>query len=418
MLGKAGSALQLAGNVASIVNLGATVAFGVATLRKLGKMEEKQDLGFSLMFVEFHKLAEGQARIEGQIDQKFHEQVLDKLSSARRDMETTLDDQHRGPLLAAVLGRTSEAYESLLRDVSTRTRAVAESFRNKTVGRAKLALTESDLLAMQRFRLLASAAGQRARVLAEAGRPDEAAQFLRTETEHMREVLLRPVGEACFQGERLWDELLQHYWPSVGITPARLGIWAERFDPDTGSLAGIIAQLQASAATATPYGMTHLREGDWGWGGGYNGTKADGESLPISQLLGKDGIKLRWGRHDFLLDGTTQSQLVRILSEAATPHRTHIDSNVLWTEEQKKNVPAFFDLLDGAWEDIDRLEGHAVEYWEMARRGLRVAEYGQRLRVDSVPDGVRVVFMTDDDELDEEEPQAGRRIRAPGARHE
>jgi hypothetical protein len=53
----------------------------------------------------------------------------------------------------------------------------------------------------------------------------------------------------------------------------------------------------------------------------------------------------------------------------------------------------------------------------MSRRGLRVAEYGQRLRVDNVPEGVRVVFMTDDDELleddGEQEPAAGRRVRVP-----
>jgi hypothetical protein len=100
------------------------------------------------------------------------------------------------------------------------------------------------------------------------------------------------------------------------------------------------------------------------------------------------------------------------------PARTHIDSCIAWTEKQKTNVPTFFNLLDGAWEDLDRLDGHASEYADMSMRGLRIGEYGERLRVDEVPEGVRVVFMTDDEEFLEGqvEDEPVRRARVPGPR--
>jgi len=455
LLGKAGSMLSLVGNVASIINVGATVGFGVVTLRKLGKMDGKLDhlvaaqervegntkellagqervegntkellagqerleagqqqlgamvdIGFRLMFTGFENLAEGQARIEGQIDQKFHEQVLDKLSSASRDMETlsslSLADPHRAPRVEHVLARTSEAFEALLRDAKTRSKALVGSFGSQTSGRAKLALGDEDVLAMQRIRMLASAAGQRARVLAEAGQPAEAARFLSQAAKQVRDEMLCPVGEACFRGETVYDNLLHHFWPTVGITAGRIGMWASRFDPATGSLEGVIQKLQEMGSKAEPFentrppldslGLTHATT-----------------SSQVRYLVSQPMPSSQKGTLNFT------PAIVKLIMEASMSGLTQVDARIQWSEEEVKYVPAFFDLLDGAWEDLDRLEGHAAEYAEMSRRGLRIAEYGQRLRVDNVPEGVRLVFMTDDEELldekDEDVSAARQRVR-------
>ena len=82
-----------------------------------------------------------------------------------------------------------------------------------------------------------------------------------------------------------------------------------------------------------------------------------------------------------------------------------MDARITWPDEARTNAPSFFDLLDGAGEDIDRLEGHAAEYDEMSRRKLRVAEYAQKFRIEDVPEGTRLVVFTEDDNNGEPESE-------------
>lgn len=58
LVGKAAELMRFAGNAISILNLGATVGFGIATLRKLGKMDSKLDA-----------LLEGQTTMLGRLDE-------------------------------------------------------------------------------------------------------------------------------------------------------------------------------------------------------------------------------------------------------------------------------------------------------------------------------------------------------------
>jgi hypothetical protein len=246
--------------------------------------------------------------------------------------------------------------------------------------------------------MLASVAAQRARVLAEAGQAGEASRFLGETTKQIRGELLRPIGEACFQGFTVYDDLLHHFWPTLGITADRVGVWASRFDPETGSLGGVVARLQKIAATASPLERRFVMNA--------RPPVDDSMNVPTST---SGFVALTLARFSFVPEDH-RKQIEQVIKEASTSGLTHIDSRIAWTADQQEYVPAFFDLLDGAWEDIDRLEGHAAEYAEMSRRKLRVAEYGQRLRLDNVPEGVRLVVMTDDEELLEDEREAEGRL--------
>ena len=204
----------------------------------------------------FETLVAGNARIEEKLDEKFHELVLDKLRSAASDMDTLQDLSHDDPRrihrLENILSRTSEATEAIARDAGTRCQLLAAQFKACTQSREKLNITAADLTALLRLRMAASALAQRASILAESGQPTRAADSLRSGTTRLRSVL-QSLGAALFQGATPYDDLLHHYWPTVGVTPQRVGMWASRFDPDTGDLSGVLRKLQDVAHNAEPF---------------------------------------------------------------------------------------------------------------------------------------------------------------------
>jgi len=285
LLGKAGSALQLVGNVASVVNLGATVGFGIATLRKLGKMDSKLnkllagqeellagqekllagqeqiqrtlDVGFWQMATGFEQLLDGEARIEGKIDEKFQDEVVAAVNSATEDLNVLVVPLDRGdPCRIArteqILGRVSPAYELLALDAEKRTAALAQSLKACVGGRQKLNITSDHIVAMYRLRMACSAAVLKARVIAESGQPHQAVQFLHQQAPRVRSLLAR-VGAAMFaEGALVYDDLLHHFWAANGVTAERVGRWAELFDRQAGGLPGAIRRVQDAGRQGQP----------------------------------------------------------------------------------------------------------------------------------------------------------------------
>ncbi|MCW5790250.1 MAG: hypothetical protein KIT72_07510 [Polyangiaceae bacterium] len=375
--GNVGRALGLIGSVPSILNLGATVGFGVATLHKLNKLNGKVDrlqstvdIGFHLMVESLGALTQNQEQLGLKLEEKLYGQVLAKLRAAAGDMEDlAYDSPGRLERLVNILGRTSDVAEELISAAEAECQVLAESFNLCSSGRAKLDISTGDLEKMAKLRVAASAAAQRAYVLAELGQPSAAAKGLSAATRRLHSALLA-VGKAIFQGQMVYDDLLNHFWPTVGVTPARVGMWADRFDPETGGLEGILRELQEMAAQAGPL--------DAGPG--------------ISRLLARI----------FERSSPGIEAMIKACETASSSGITPIDAHLVWSQGARENAPRFFDMLDGAWEDIDRLDGHVVEYDEMDRRKLRVSEYAQKLRVDldGVPDGAEIVLMIAKDEDD------------------
>ena len=57
------------------------------------------------------------------------------------------------------------------------------------------------------------------------------------------------------------------------------------------------------------------------------------------------------------------------------------------------NTARFFDLVDGAYEDLDRLKGFSLEYRTAISMGLSIHEYRDMLKVDKLSDGHSLVFL-------------------------
>jgi hypothetical protein len=274
-----------------------------------------------------------------------------------------VDNAHRIAGLATILARVSVAYELLVVDVEKRTGELAANF--AAGGRSNLSITPQYLTALYRLRMACSAAAQKARILADRGHPAEAARFLHGEAERLR-VFLQNVGRSFFGGKSLvYDDLLHWTWGARGITAARIGRWATAFDPETDGLEGVLQRLQEFAQARAPVDAPARAVQ----------TFAD----VIHDQSQKHATEVAW------------EQRIRL---------TAIDDRVRWTDNAQRNLPIFCDLIDGALEDLDRIDGHAAEYEEMARLGLRVTAYAERFRVEDVPDDTRLVVFVDEEEDD------------------
>jgi hypothetical protein len=75
---------------------------------------------------------------------------------------------------------------------------------------------------------------------------------------------------------------------------------------------------------------------------------------------------------------------------------SNISSNSL--REIKKpianNTNIFFDIVDGAYEDLERLKGYSLEYGAMHSMNLSIHEYRKMLQIDELPDGKKLIFIS------------------------
>lgn len=202
----------------------------------------------------FSAVLDAQERLTDKLDEHFQREVVAALNSSVRDLESArlLDwDTQRGMRIEAILNRISPVCERLCLEAEDRFRKLREGFES-TNGRGKLNITSTDLVAMLRVRMACSAAALKARVLAEAGQPPEAARFLAAEVARLRGLLVE-VGKAIFAKNGLvYDELLNIFWADRGITPDRIEVWAARFDPEASDLAGVLRRIQQAAKESKP----------------------------------------------------------------------------------------------------------------------------------------------------------------------
>jgi hypothetical protein len=72
---------------------------------------------------------------------------------------------------------------------------------------------------------------------------------------------------------------------------------------------------------------------------------------------------------------------------------TGIKDGINWNPESQRNLPLFADLLDGAWEDCDRLNGYVAEYTTADREGLSIGEYRDMLALSELVAQQSLVFL-------------------------
>ncbi len=71
-----------------------------------------------------------------------------------------------------------------------------------------------------------------------------------------------------------------------------------------------------------------------------------------------------------------------------------VKNSVIGTDRKNTNTELFVDLMDGLYEDLERLLGYEVEYKTIADLGLSIHEYRDLLRLDNIPENQPLAFFT------------------------
>jgi hypothetical protein len=322
-LGRGGEALSLSGSVASVLSLGATMAFGNVVYRKLAlidaRLKEMDQLLDQLQWT----VEAGFASLQGALEQIGTHQELELLANVRAAARLAWEAQALKPkssrrvfrLENALLLSTQASEQYVVRTHAEMDVAIRGMLANPAVGGSRLAVPARTLAALKLLRQACVSSSLRALIQAETSSPTAAAVMLSQHHAMLRPLLAR-LGHAFLRGCELgvapqsmnYDDLLNKRWRTT-ITAPRLAMWIRRFDPDTQDLAGAIDLIRQYATRAR---VTELGS-DYEW-------KAD-----------------------------------------------------------TVNLPAFADLLDGAHEDLERLEGNAAEYRTAGAQNMTMQQYRDKL---------------------------------------
>ncbi|QTA90703.1 hypothetical protein [Desulfonema magnum] len=346
------NALGMAGSVASILNLGATVCFGMKILNKLGSVEQKMDhldqktdhlqqtteLGFASVLNQLGAIEQkadhlqwtvelGFASVLNQLDRlaEYHEaEIIAELKTAAELSWTAQflepDSQQRIFRIEQALGIIVKTLEKITILAQNNLDDNIEYFRSTSGGIGMAG--EAVISNLRRLRQAILALSLRASIHAEAGDFKSCSQRLENLHREFKNLFIE-FGYAFFRGKGrrfIYDDLLNKCWKGV-ISPQKVDILSKRFDPKTNGICNIIEEFREAKGV-----------------------------IPIQR-------------------------------------------DVSWSDSTMKNFPVFCDLLDGIYEDLERLEGHLAEYKNAASQDLSVHEYRKMLEIKEIQGEEKLAFL-------------------------
>ncbi len=352
---KMGNMLQLAGATASILNLGVTIAFGRETLSKLNKIDKKLD-------VIFEKLGEIERKIDKlqwSVDIWFANalQALENLK-IYQDVELAGELNSAASLAWSCQFLEPESTQRIMRieHAFAKSNGVVEKLLLHTEAEMKQAIDwmvkkrekssdfDVDDLVMQslfRLRQTCIACSVNASIQAEAGDTYSASVKLLKDQESLFGLLYELVNASIStnNGEPykvLLDKCMIEFMPIE-----RIGLWVERFDLKNKSLNNVLEKLRENGFSSNSSNNSHVR--------------------PVNRSV-----------YPYLL-----------YSAVANLEEAQINTN---TSE-------FFDIVDGVYEDLDRLKGYGLEYEAMSRMNLNIHQYRDMLQVNELSNERNLVFL-------------------------
>jgi len=346
------NSLAMTGSVASVLNLGATVAFGVAAIFGLSKVNRKLDeivknidklqwtveLGF-MTTIEALDRIEGWlttsilATLRSAADRAWTAQMLEPGSSKR---EIRLENAYSD---------VDKASAHLLQSSCSQMKTIAADFLGATPGsRIRRAIQKDSLSLLAEIRLTLRALDLKLNLLAETGTPSEAANSILDSIKDVREgfcsmmvAFLGCCSSKTKKGQTPAYPLLMHPDLLVVYPMKRIGQWAANFD-----------NVFAHDAASVNDKMREMR----------------------------------------LMPEITYGQLPS------------------GAEEEMQLFP---NQVDGIWEDLDRLEGHAIEFKNYELIAKDIHEYRSQMKLplgSEELDGKGLIFLTADNKGDSVVPKS------------
>lgn len=339
------SSLNMVSSVASILNLGATIAFGMASLKKLKRIDTKLDnvqhtmeslegkidiIGGKVEEIEkkignLHWIVEfGFAYVLSSLEEMKAYQEIDIAGKLNSAASLAWSSQFLEPgsnqrmyRIEQALAQASEATSKVLLHLDNEMSKALDSVSSIRKGSDSIRLESSVIDALRRFRQASLALYLLSSVNAEAGDLESSAQKLTTETIKL-EQNLQKLGKIYLEKDN-YKVYLKLLSPElVQVMPIRrLDMWLKRFNPETGNIYDIIEILRKHSAQF------------------YKNTDVDVDTMSI-----------------------------------------------------------FSDLLDGSFEDLDRLKGYAIEYKYASEHNLDICQYRKALEISDVNDKSKITFLS------------------------
>lgn len=373
--------LQMAGSFASVLNLGATCGFGVAILGKLNKMDKKLDEISEKLDIVIEKLDELDrkiSKVQWSVDIGFAK-VLHSLGvlSGYHEIEMLADlnsatemvwscqflepgGSQRMTRIENALDKASSATHKILIHAKKDIELAIDSIMEERKINNRVLVSEGSIYALQRLRQACLASTLTAAINAEAGQVDSAAATLRKQGSQVCS-LLESFGKVYFDDNNgeVYQTILVDM-PSNVISADRIGMWSRRFDSGHGELGGVIDHVRTVNRNAL--------------------------SLPEKKAsAGTPNLALALGLNMLMAD-----------LAATGANDKGIDKNASSFKNQNvEEFSQFANLLDGVYEDVDRVKGYGAEYECMSDMGLDIHEYRNMTEIRDLDEGSNLVFLED-----------------------
>ncbi|MFG6468377.1 hypothetical protein [Roseateles sp. BYS87W] len=368
-----GKALELLGSVgsaASILNLGATVGFGIATLRKLDKIEGKLDhisnklneiesriaklhwtveLGFAQTLHALNQIAEWKemelsAALSSAANLAWSSQFLEP-GSTQRVMR-----------LENALHSANEAKEKLVLLARRETDEAVEGIRKSRQTDAGFNFDSSAATTAIRLRQAVAASALCASISAEANDLLSAAAALKQDYSVLNG-LYTTLGLAGIGQGLGVVELLGHTSKNGSLSTGRLDSLVRRFRAN--GILDLVDMRNTIEEKADP-------------------SNSGGEHIDAGAALKIAGTIIAgvspWPFPTKISGGTAKPEPIRVSTVSPDAMR-------------------FFGMLDQVAEDMDRLNGHSLEYESGALIGASIHEYRQAFCVDDAPDSASIAYF-------------------------
>lgn len=369
------SLLSLAGNAVSILNLGATVAFGAAALAKLKKIDGELDV----MQSKLDQLRQSADKLQWSVDLGFantlaalgaisQHQEIEIVGDLKSAAKEALSSQFLEPgshqritRLEIARSTASKVKERLLLLAQQEMQAASEAIRFKRNSYSGFAFDGSVCKALLRLRQAITASSLCASICAEADSLYAASSMLENEHKNFSS-LFRDVAKSSLNSQQTAYATLLSPSYSQFMSAFRVDSWARRYDEKVGGLFDVLdaarfPNTQDNNSWSSPIiSMVPFFGSFLGRVSG-NSTAAPGQWAPAPD---------RW---------TDKEDRERIQSD-------------------QTNTRAFVDLIDGIDLDLDRLLGYQAEYKAGSSMGLGIHEYREALRIDDLRGDSSLCFLS------------------------
>lgn len=361
----------------SMLNLGATVAFGAATLHKLNKIDQKLDRISEKLDVVEAKIDELSAKVQkiawavdigfastlralGILERFAEAEIIGQLTSAAQSAWSCQFLEPGSPQrmmrIENALSNVGVATERLAHITYSELEAARETIQKSRAKKPSLKVSEDVFKALMRMRQLTVACGVRANIMCESGDLFSGAALTKNHSERLGS-LLKDIGQTYLNVGKL-DVYSQLSDSSLAdaIPASRLDYWTKRFDPSVGGALGLMDALRRGGA------------------------------------LGMRSPEVADKEFDDALTGGLRS-LSWAMSTVASSDSRGDSKSVKKAKAADPTVVGFFDLVDSCWEDVDRLSGYALEMDLASKETSSWQEYRESLLLEEIPDEAPIVFF-------------------------